>query len=124
MTPSAISKWKSTLEKEGIEGLKSTNCEGSQGPDSELDDQDREQLVKLLEQEAQTHVLEADLLTSKCVAALIEEEFEVNYTPAITRGLSANLATVPSNLTKGHLRKIPKRKDTGSTEKLSSKKTS
>jgi transposase-like protein len=45
VTPSAISKWKSTLEEEGIEGLKSTNDEGNQGPDSELDQQDREQLV-------------------------------------------------------------------------------
>jgi transposase-like protein len=30
VTPSAVSKWKSTLEKEGIEGLKSTNDEGNQ----------------------------------------------------------------------------------------------
>ena len=40
VTPSAVSKWKSTLEEDGLEGLKSTNNDGNQGPDSELDDQD------------------------------------------------------------------------------------
>ena len=38
VTPAAVSDWKSTLEDEGIEGLKSTNDEGNQGPDSKLDD--------------------------------------------------------------------------------------
>ena len=81
VTPSAVSKWKSTLEKEGIEGLKSTNDEGNQGPDSQLDDQDREQLVELLEDGAQAHGWETDLWTSKRVTALIENEFGIDYTP-------------------------------------------
>ena len=81
VTPSAISKWKSTLEEEGIEGLKSTNEEGNQGPDSELDEQDREQLVELLEEGAQDHGWETDLWTSKRVAALIEDQFGIDYTP-------------------------------------------
>lgn len=32
VTPSAVSEWNSMLEEEGIEGLKSTNDEGNQGP--------------------------------------------------------------------------------------------
>lgn len=81
VTPSAVSKWKSTLEEDGIEGLKSTNEEGNQGPNSQLDEQDREQLVELLEEGAQAHGWETDLWTSKRVAALIEQEFEIDYTP-------------------------------------------
>ena len=80
VTPSAVSKWKSTLEEEGIEGLKSTNDEGNQGPDSELDERDREQLVELLEEGAQAHGWETDLWTAKRVAALIEHEFDIDYT--------------------------------------------
>ena len=38
VTPSAVSKSKTTLEEEGIEGLKGTTDEGNQGPDSQLDD--------------------------------------------------------------------------------------
>jgi transposase len=64
VTPSAVSKWKSTLKEEGIEGLQSSNEEGNQGPDSELDDQDREQLVELLKEGAQTHGWETDLWTA------------------------------------------------------------
>ena len=81
VTPSAVSKWKSTLEKEGIEGLKSTNDEGNQGPDSQLNDQDQKQLVELLEDGAQAHGWETDLWASKRVAALIENEFGIGYTP-------------------------------------------
>ena len=81
VSPSAVSKWKSTLENEGIEGLKSTNDEGNQGPDSQLDDQDREQLVELLEEGAQAHGWETDLWTSKRVAALVEDKFGIDYTP-------------------------------------------
>jgi Transposase and inactivated derivatives len=81
VTPSAVSRWKSTLEQEGIEGLESTTDEGNQGPDSELDEQDREQLVELLEEGAQAHGWETDLWTSKRVAALIEDHFEIDYTP-------------------------------------------
>jgi transposase len=80
VTPSAVSKWKSTLEEDGIEGLKSTNEDGNQGPDSALDEQDREQLVELLEEGAQAHGWETDLWTSKRVAALIEREFGIEFT--------------------------------------------
>jgi len=71
VTPSAVSKWKSTLEEDDLEGLKSTNNDGNQGPDSELDDQDREQLVELLEEGAEVFGWETDLWTSKRVATLI-----------------------------------------------------
>lgn len=80
VTPSAVSKWKSTLEEDGIEGLKSTNEDGNQGPDSALDEQAREQLVELLEEGAQVHGWETDLWTSKRVAALIEREFGIEFT--------------------------------------------
>lgn len=81
VTRSAVSKWNSTLEEEGIEGLKSTSDEGNQGPDSELDDHDREQLVELLEDGAQAHGWETDLWTRKRVAALIDRAFDIDYTP-------------------------------------------
>jgi transposase len=61
VTPAAVSKWKSTLEEEGIEGLKSTNEEGNQGPDSQLDEQDREQFVDCSKKE---HKLTAGKLIS------------------------------------------------------------
>jgi len=77
----AVSQWKSMLEEEGREGLKSTNNDGNQGPDSDLDEQDREQLVELLEEGARAHGWETDLWTSKRVAALIEDEFDTDYTP-------------------------------------------
>jgi transposase len=75
-----VSEWKSTLKEEGIEGLKSTNNDGNQGPDPELDEQDREQLVELLEDGAQAHGWETDLWTSKRVAELIEDKFDIKYT--------------------------------------------
>jgi transposase-like protein len=37
VTPSAVSKWRSTLEEGGIEALESTNQEENQGPNSQLD---------------------------------------------------------------------------------------
>ena len=80
VTPSAVSKWRSTLEEDGIEALESTNQEGNQGPDSQLDDQDREQLVELLEDGAQAHGWETDLWTAPRVAALIEQEFGIDFT--------------------------------------------
>ena len=69
------------LSKRGIEELKSTNNDGNQGPDSDLDEQDREQLVELLEEGARAHGWETDLWTSKRVAVLIENEFDTDYTP-------------------------------------------
>ena len=51
----------------------------NQGPDSQLDDKDREQLVELLEDGAQAHGWETDLWVSKCIAALIENEFGIDY---------------------------------------------
>jgi transposase len=81
VTQEAVSQWKATLEEEGIEGLKSTNNEGNQGPDSDLDEQDREQLVKLLEQGAQEHGWENNPWTSERVADLIEQVFGVEFTP-------------------------------------------
>ena len=81
VTRAAVTQWKQTLEKGGIEGLKSTTDEGNQGPDPQLDEQDREQFVELLEEGAQAHGWETDLWTSNRVAALIEDEFGIDYTP-------------------------------------------
>jgi len=58
-----------------------TTDEGNQGPNSELYDQGREQLVELLEGDAQAHDWETDFWTSKQVAALIENKFGIDYTP-------------------------------------------
>ena len=110
VTPSAVSKWKSTLEKEGIEGLKSTNDEGNQGPDSELDDQDREQLVELLEEGAQAHGWETDLWTSKRVAALIEDQFETDYTPRHCSRILRELGYRPVKPREGAAEKDPEEK--------------
>jgi transposase len=81
VTLSAVSKWKSTLEEDGIEELESTNEEGNQGPDSQLNEQDREQLVELLEEGAESRGWETDLWTAKRVAALIEQKFDIDFTP-------------------------------------------
>ena len=110
VTPSAVSKWKSTLEKEGIEGLKSTNDEGNQGPTSELDDQDREQLVELLEEGAQAHGWETDLWTSKRVAALVEDEFGIDYTPRHCSRILRELGYRPVKPREGAAEKDPEEK--------------
>jgi transposase len=111
VTPSAVSKWKSTLEKEGIEGLKSTNDEGNQGPDSELDDQDREQLVELLEKGAQAHGWETDLWTSKRVAALVEDKFGIDYTPRHCSRILRELGYRPVKPREGAAEKDPEEKE-------------
>jgi transposase len=111
VTPSAVSKWKSTLEKEGIEGLKSTNDEGNQGPDSELDDQDREQLVELLEEGAQAHGWETDLWTSKRVAALVEDKFGIDYTPRHCSRILRELGYRPVKPREGAAEKDPEEKE-------------
>ena len=111
MTPSAVSKWKSTLEEEGIEALKSTNGEGNQGPDSELDDHDREQLVELLEEGAQAHGWETDLWTSKRVATLIEREFDIDYTPRHCSRILRELGYRPVKPREGTAEKDPEEKE-------------
>jgi len=110
VTPSAISKWKSTLEEEGIEGLKSTTGEGNQGPEPELDDQDREQLVELLEEGAQAHGWETDLWTSKRVAALIEDKFDIDYTPRHCSRILRELGYRPVKPREGAAEKDPEEK--------------
>ncbi len=111
VTPSAVSKWNSTLEEEGIEALKSTNDEGNQGPDSELDDHDREQLVELLEEGAQAHGWEADLWTSKRVAELIEDQFGIDYTPRHCSRLLRELGYRPVKPREGSAEKDPEEKE-------------
>jgi len=110
VTPSAVSKWKTTLEKEGIEGLKSTTDEGNQGPDSQLNEQDREQLVELLEEGAQAHGWETDLWTSKRVAALIEQEFAIDYTPRHCSRILRELGYRPVKPREGAAEKDPEEK--------------
>lgn len=80
MTTSAISKWRSTLEEEGIEALESTNQDGNQDPNPQLDDQHRKQLIEFLEGRAQAHGWETDLWTAPRVATLIEHEFGIDFT--------------------------------------------
>jgi len=111
VTQGAVSQWQSTLEEEGIEGLKSTNNEGNQGPDSELDDQDREQLVELLEEGAQTHGWETDLWTSKRVAALIADEFDIEYTPRHCSRILRELGYRPVKPREGAAEKDPQEKE-------------
>lgn len=63
----------------GIYGLKSTDEERNQGPESELYEHNREQLIELLDQGAQAHGWETDLWTSRRVATLIDREFETDF---------------------------------------------
>lgn len=81
VTRSAVSKWNNTLKEEGLEGLKSTNNEGNQGPDPALDDEDKQRIAHLLEQGATAQGWPTDLWTSERVAQLIEDEFGIAYTP-------------------------------------------
>ena len=111
VTQGAVSQWKSTLEEEGIEGLKSTNNDGNQGPDSDLDEQDREQLVELLEEGARAHGWETDLWTSKRVAALIEDEFDTDYTPRHCSRILRELGYRPVKPRDGAAEKDPQEKD-------------
>ena len=111
VTPAAASDWKSTLEEERIEGLKSTNNEGNQGPDSKLNDQDREQLVELLEEGAQAHGWETDLWTSKRVAVLIEDEFDIDYTPRHCSRILRELGYRPVKPREGAAEKDPEEKE-------------
>jgi len=111
VTPSAVSKWKTTLEEDGMEGLKSTTGEGNQGPDSQLDDQDREQLIELLEEGAQAHGWETDLWTSKRVAALIEREFDIDYTPRHCSRILRELGYRPVKPRAGAAEKNPGEKE-------------
>ena len=111
VTPSAVSRWKSTLDEEGIEALESTTDEGNQGPDSELDEQDREQLVELLEEGAQTHGWETDLWTSKRVAELSEDEFGIDYTPRHCSRILRELGYRPAKPRAGAAEKDPEEKD-------------
>ncbi|MHC3439978.1 winged helix-turn-helix domain-containing protein [Natrialbaceae archaeon A-gly3] len=110
VTRAAVCQWKSTLEEEGIEGLKSTTDEGNQGPDPQLDDQDREQLVELLEEGPQAHGWETDLWTSNRVAALIEREFDVNHTPHHYSRILRELGYRPVKLKQEAAEKDPEEK--------------
>jgi len=110
VTQGAVSKWKSTLEEDGIEGLKSTTDEGNQGPDSELDEDDREQLVELLEEGAQAQGWETDLWTSKRVSTLIEREFGIEFTPRHCSRILQELGYRPAKPREGAAEKDPEEK--------------
>lgn len=110
VTRSAVSKWNSTLEEDGIEALESTNEEGNQGPDSELDDRDREQLVELLEEGAQTHGWETDLWTAPRVAALVEQEFGIDFTRRHCSRILRELGYRPVKPREGAAEKDPEEK--------------
>ena len=106
-----VSEWKSTLEEEGIDGLKSTNNDGNQGPDPKLDEQDREHLVEVLEDGAQAHGWETDLWTSKRVAELIEDEFGIAYTPRHCSRILRELGYRPVKPREGAAEKDPEEKE-------------
>jgi transposase len=118
VTPAAVSQWKSTLETEGTEGLKSTNDEGNQGPDSQLDDQDREQLVELLEEGAQSHGWETDLWTSSRVTTLIKDEFDIDYTPRHCSRILRELGYRPVKPREGDAEKDPEEKERWARKKM------
>jgi len=98
-------------EGRGIEGLKSTTDEGNQGPDSQLDDQNREQLIELLEEGAQAHGWETDLWTSKRVATLIKDEFDIDYTPRHCSRILHEPGYRPVKLREGPAEKDPEEKE-------------
>jgi transposase len=81
VTRSAVTKWNNILEEEGLEGLKSTNDEGNQGPDPALNEADRQRIATLLDKGATAHGWPTELWTSDRVAELIEDEFGIDYTP-------------------------------------------
>ena len=112
----AVTQWKQTLEEDGIEGLESTTDEGNQGPDPQLDEQDREQLVELLEKGAQAHGWETDLWTSKRVATLIEREFDIEYTPRHCSRILRELGYRPVNPKQEAAEKDPEEKRRWLTE--------
>jgi len=119
-----VSEWNSTLEEEGIEGLKSTNNDGNQGPDPKLDEQDREQLGELLEEGAQAHGWETDLWTSKRVAELIEDEFGIGYTPRHCSRILHELGYRPVRPRQGAAEKDPEEKARWLTEEAEQLKKS
>lgn len=75
----SVYRWATTLEEEGLEGLKSTRHNVGARP--RLSTEDKTHLVDLLKQGAQAHGWETDLWTRKRVAKLIQREFGVEYTP-------------------------------------------
>lgn len=81
VSETSVYRWATTLEEEGLEGLKSTNENGNQGPAPQLGPEEREQLVNLLTEGAQAHGWDTDLWTRKRVATLIQREFDVTYHP-------------------------------------------
>lgn len=81
VTPGAVSQWAKTLREEGLDGLKSTNDQGHQGPKPRLSDTDKDRLVDLLLDGATAHGWDTDLWSRKRVAELIQREFGVTYTP-------------------------------------------
>jgi transposase len=68
------------LEEKGIEGLKSTNDEGNQGPDPLLDEEDLKRIEEILQEGAESHGFTGQMWTGKRVAKVVKDEFDLSIT--------------------------------------------
>lgn len=122
VTRAAVAQWNATLEEEGIEGLKSTNDEGNQGPKPQLDEQDREHPSNCSKRE---HTLTAGKLISGqpsvSLHSLSENSISTTH-HATAREFSASVAIVQSNPSKKPPKKPPKRSSAGSNKRANTSK--
>lgn len=76
---STAHRWAKTVEEEGLDGLRSTRSNAGRPP--ALDEADKQRLAELLEEGPKAHGWETDLWTRRRVAQLIDDEFDVEYSP-------------------------------------------
>lgn len=76
VSTATVSRWNTTLEEQGPEGLKRSNPPGAE---PKLPDDDLAQLEQILLDGAQAYGFETDLWTGPRVARVIEETFGVTY---------------------------------------------
>jgi transposase len=79
VTPGAVSRWLKRAREGGAEAL---HHRMPPGPQAKLTAAQREQLPRLLARGAETYGFLGDVWTTKRVAALIRQEFHVEYHPA------------------------------------------
>lgn len=78
VTPGAVSQWFKKVDQEGVDALK--HHKGG-GPKPRLNAAQLGQLVDILEQGAEAYGFTEDGWTRPRIAAVIEQEFSVSYTP-------------------------------------------
>ena len=76
--PSSVSRWKQTLEQEGMEGLKARPHPGRK---ARMSPQQKEELATILLKGARAAGFPTDLWTLKRVAQVIERRFGAKYHP-------------------------------------------